>query len=365
MVGPKLIFLSLWVTTSALLHGQVYGGDQETLFWWKNHLVRDKGDTLVVEGLSKKDRKTIEKEAYFSGPYDVFEDRFWTTKKVEGESNEVRLVLYSSADARHWSQEGYLPVSRDERPISIWPLQRDKFLAAYSWHIERGRQSSPFAILKRGEGNRFEIDSLPNPGFPGRLRHKEKDSGNWVFAAENAMLSLTWGRRFVRTPSALVLCNTMTGYFWVVNTDREAPEVELVKLYPKLSGIYLGEKSDTIQPPLLTVQPMRDGKVIITSRSEEATFRSREVEQGFQFRTPPDLKTPQYPKGDEGAKEQAYSHGLTAFPDLMWWNLDPSSLTLKKMDTPNGFAPHFQNLKQLREFTFTLEPDGNVRVPKG
>lgn len=365
MKGLKLLFLFIVVTTSALLHAQVYGGDQETLFWWKHQLVRDKGDTLVVEGMTKKDRKTIEKDAFFKGPYDVFEDRFWTTKKLEGEANAMRLALYSSPDAHHWTHEGYLPVTRDERPIGIWPLQHDKFLAVYAWHILRGRESSPFAILKRGDTPQFDIDFLPKPGFPGRLRKKESGTDSWVFTLENAMLSLTWGRRFVRTPSALVLCDTMAGYFWVVNTDREAPEIELLKLYPKLTGTYLGEKSDSIQPPLLTVQPMRDGQVVITSRSEEATFRSREVEQEFQFRAPPDPRKPLYPQGDEATKEQAYSHGLTAFPDLMWWLLDPSTLTLKRMETPYGFSPHFRNLKQLREFTFTLEPDGRIREPKG
>lgn len=360
MLNIKSSLVIFFIGLCTLLRAQVYGADQENHLWWKGLLVRDKGSSLVVEGLKKIDCKTIEKDPFYDKTYDIFNDIFWTVKKRDSENGQSRLEIYSSIDANKWDLEGYLSISKDVRPIHIWPVQNNTFLGMFAWDIELDGKSSPFALLKYNNSNELKIDSLLQPGFKGRLRWKNKEDDKWYFAPENMLLSLIWGREFVRTPTALVIYNTMTGYFWSIDTSKESPELKFGMLFPKLSGDFIGSNSEFIQPPLLTVLPRQDGHVVITSRSELAVFESRKDEKSFQFQGPPDPQAPKVPDHVQLTKAQIEEEALRAFPDLLWWDLDPTTMNFKSIDTPNGFANKFYSLDELRHFTFRFTPEGNI-----
>ncbi len=358
--------LAIGLLGTGPLHAQVYGARAIPQFWKDGSLVRDQGSELVIEGPRPGDQKTIKKNPIYGKPYDVFEGRFWTSQRPEDGKVISRLTLYSSGDGQTWHPEGFLRYWADERPLGIWPLQKDRFLAVYAWHLERGEKKSPFAILKRGHEDEFEILDLPAPGFPGRLRYKDKEG--WAFAPENVQLAFGWNEAknlsFVRTPTALVLYNPMAGYFWSVDTTKEVPELRFGALYPAMKGPWLGDKSDFIQPPLLTVQPRPDGHVLIASRSEAAMFKAREIEATHQFPGVADPRAPSLPAHRDQEKENVAAYSLQKYPELLWWDLDPARMSFKREDPPDGAPPHFTSVAQLRRFTFRVESNGRVIVTK-
>ena len=363
LMHVRRLGLLLLLALPTSLMAQAYATRSDPEFWHRGQLVTDKGSFLKFEGLKPKDIREVKKNTYFDKAIDEFEDQFWTVKKAGSTAEDARLELYASPDAIHWNLEGYVKNQGSARPLGIWPVQGDRFLAVFDRHVEMGegsdKEASPFVLLRRGKTNAFDLAKLLPCGFVGRLRWKDKD-GMYYFAPENALLSLIWGKEFVRTPSALVLFNTSTGYFWSVDTGKESLELRFGALYPEIQGPKLGvDASDSMQIPILAVHPRPNGHVLIASRSEDAMFKSREAEAKL-LSARPLVRGVKSDTKDEISREEAMQMGVKAYPDLLWWDLDPATMQFKREDPPVGAPGKLRDLAFLRKFTFQQKADGSV-----
>jgi len=358
----KPTFFLATLLSSFPLFSQIYTKLVEPELWMNNRLVRDCGSEIKIESQRKEECKVITKQGEFTKKYDVFGNRFWTTVKREEAGNKARLIVFSSQDADHWREEGSLSITPDERPIHIWPIQNDRFLAMYAWQIERDKMSSPFALLKRGEDGALKIESLLDWGLKAKLRHKDAD-GTWYFSPDVLHLTWQWGLEYARTPSALVIYSSLGGYFWSVDTDQEQIDLKTRVLYPAVKDFLYGPKAQFLEAPVLEVQPCQDGHLLIAARSEDAVFKARELEAKMQFRAIPDPSKPTPVKFDDQSKEAVRRQGLIAYPELLWWDLDPSSMSFKHLDAPYGAPIHFTSLEQFRNFAFRHKVDGSIVFP--
>lgn len=363
----RLLACSLIVLSGSALRAQLVPKDGATQYWDGAKLItQDFGDDAIrIQSPVPGESRVIKVDGFFRRPLDFHEGRFWGLKSIDLPDGRVRLDLYSSLDAVHWSQE--LSISKqipEGRIYRILPVKGDTFLLVSSKTFIKGEATSPFALAKRDGKGGLKFGALLDLGLKYPWFTRANGTGfvipsvpGWEFNPKLGRLIFGVSANFLRTPDAILLPEMATGLMWILRTDTENPKLTCVRIFDALKDeVLVGTWN--FEWAVLGIQSRPNGHFLIASRTLEAVLHSREEEK--------QLKPITSPQGEaqdaQRAREVAQDREVLQFPQVEWWDLDPANGAIKPEPTPPGAPFELRMAGMVRAFRFRYEPIERIVV---
>jgi hypothetical protein len=218
--------------------------------------------------------------------------------------------------------------------------------------------------MKQGKGSLLEIDALLPMGIG-------KHTPDWIFVPSVVQISQGWA-----------VVNSRTGHIWLVRDGGEQVKIRTTKLYGSVKDSAI-QNLGSIDPPILGCQPTLDGTLLIAARSEEAVLKAPEFREAARKAHPipalgkglADLDPSQSgPNPQMEAKLKSLSQQLQArtttvegpllamFPEVVWWELDPTTSLFTKVSAPPGAPEQLLTPEVYRAFRFRFDVKGRMVV---
>ncbi|WLT32425.1 sialidase family protein [Geothrix sp. PMB-07] len=262
-------------------------------------------------------------------------------------------VIFSSTDGKSWT-----PVGKIGGDITGFvPLGNGRFFAYVSLEsLTDGKTGSHMALFRKNDKGDLIQDSLvPYPlsvplcQFTGKRSPEGKPffeiPGQWM------VIQQTFFEPPVVLKDFICVFNRQTG--WVLVFKREDGSLKrTVKVYSSIDEERIKKDGATLEVGLLCLQPTRDGDLLIAARIEDAVLHSRKL-----FPSSPDKLLPgQNPFDAEKAFIPEQRNSVKAWPDVLYWRLDPETGDLRP-DSPQGLPAKIGSLEELKRFRFRMRAD--------
>jgi hypothetical protein len=346
---------------------QVYppGGDQ--LFWGDRILYRvpfalGAQATLVESRAIHPDQeKTIQLPPGLLHVH-RHDGQFYALRKEGAKEGTVRLGLHRSPDAKAWELAATLEVGpTDTRISSVRVLGGGWYILQSSLaQFSIDRKTSPLALGKINAEGRIRVHSLVDLQLPMDL---PLQALGLVFAPLAIPVDRGW-----------VMIHAKTGWGWIIRLSTEGvPNVRRFQIFPGLETAL--KKGTDLELAVLAAQPTKDGDVLIATRSDEAVKTCRAIAATFKNGThgrPVPLQENAKPIEKAKAAADAMAHSsdtkdyrfaedlaVKAHPQVLWWELDPDTGKLTRVD-PSGAVILLQGADQLARFGFRYLANGRL-----
>ena len=314
----------------------------------------------VEDDASRKPVRTI--NASLSGMHilDRFNGFLWACHR-ENKPEERRLRILSSPDGKTWTDEAYYhPIADRDRLLRAYPLGRDWFFLEYLIPVGMGKETSKWAFAKTDDVKHLKVQKLVDMQLPMPLvKEKPKGKDGWTLEDEVQMTGLEpafsgIAADFVaRYPDGLVLASGHTGFLWIITMKDSGPSTRMVQLFPTVVPV-MKKTPGLLEWSILGMQPMPDGSILIASRSEHAVLFARA--EDAPLRSLSQCKDALF----MSKKERSMLESVRQHPEILWWNLDPGTGAIWKVDPPMNIPSRFESIKQACTFRFRPRLDGNL-----
>lgn len=365
-----VVFASVLISACVLTvpgWAQLVPKDGASQYWDGSRLITQGfgDDAIKIQSPVQGESRVVKIDGLFRRPLDFHEGRFWGLKSVDLPDGRVRLDLYSSTDAVHWSAELAIQKQIPEgRVYRILPVRGDTFLLVSSKTFIQGEATSPFALAKRDGKGGLKITGLLDLGLKYPWFIRANGTGfvvpsvpGWEFNPKLGRMIFGVGSNFIRTPNAILLPDMATGWMWILKTDTENPRLTCARLFGSMKDDMLADSWNR-EWAILGIQPRPDGHFLIASRTLEAVLHSREEEKHLKPITTPKGEPPDA----QQAREIAQDREVLRFPKIEWWDLDPANGAIKPEPTPPGAPFELRMAGMVRAFRFHYEPIEQVVV---
>jgi len=358
----KQAILLLTLTFSGLnLAAQVFPAEQTALFWGPSgELYCRQGHEVRVEAPPARpsltrmiklpsDLETVHVEGGW----------FWGNRRVRKPGGQEIQVL-RSADGAHWHFVARWVVGPRQPGCRILAMGAHFLATATMATFQDGNQSSRVAVLTQGRGNDLRLKRLIDLG------PKEGPQGIFV----------PWA---LALPDGWALVHFRTGHLWTIRALGDRIQTRPYKVFDKVPDRALAGNMP-LDVAVLGCQPGPTGDLLIATRSEDAVLKGRAFaksvspELGQPGWVDPELLKDPSPQARETVRRAVEAYGkrqdelqdtvepkvLEAFPELLWWELDPREGTLRRCEPPAGAPSRIGSLEVLKSFRFRFRVDGSL-----
>lgn len=292
--------------------------------------------------------------------FDAYDGRLWMCEDRSTTVDRHRS-FYSSVDGQHWQVEAVAKPLGRAPVLRAYPLSKGHWLLISMGVFEQDKQRSPFALGREGKGHELELDEILDSGLSkGLLAPNGTGKSETMSLAD---LPLAYLQNFVvlgvqgviRTDAGLVIVSDRTGYIWLLHDKQGTASLDLVKLFPQADDRWLVARgpADVL---VLGAQPRPNGHILIAARSEDYAFKARKY-----IDAPPQLMKDST-EADEKAEAEYQKKVTAAFPEVIWWDLDPQKGTFKQEPAPHGAPSRLSSPAAVENFSFIVDESDNVRI---
>lgn len=346
------------------------------MIWEQDRVVRITSTGRVAfEGQTRKNTHEVQLGPGIYSPYhmDLADGAIWVClpESINDKQNIKRL--YRSSDGKSREPVAWVPSVLPEGPVlGLYPLPDDRFLVISKRLFRKGKEVSFLAVGRRNEHQQVSLDSLIHVelgegAFEGAESEQfEKDIRRLIYISGFATSR-------VRGNGTLVFANGIAARFVIL--DLETLHTRLARAFPGIPDkAYWTDAFFEYERALLGIQPRRDGHFTLATRSEKAVLEARAAEKKLRldrFSTAPEATLDQAKaigKADRENPARAEirkaieSDGLVQFPDILWWDLDPETGKVTKIETPPNAPFEIHQAAKLREFRFRVTAKDDIKV---
>jgi hypothetical protein len=358
MKSSHLAFPLLFV--GHFLTAQVFSKDQESTFWNHRNLIIVDSGKITVElhpvGTKAKEIKfdSAYRNVHFQG------DWYWANQLIGPPSDRVIRVL-KSPDGVRWHLEASYEIGKDKPGCRIFAFGNSFLAIATLAPFVASGQASHFAILKPDDHNNLNVHKLLN-----------MESGGHAPAIFVPLVA--------QIPSGWAVVSIRTGHIWLIREQAGTSSLKKIKLFDSVKDKELSSMG-TIDPPILGCQPDPDGFLLLASRSEDVVINGRSMAKalassgagGDGKNTADDRKSIGDNNDDPNAIREALMRQvkdtspieekvLEAYPEILWWKLDPENGSIQRTSTPSGAPRKALSVEILRSFRFRYTLGGKLKL---
>lgn len=359
--------VSVCVTGSA----QTYPKEQESTVWdgdkvvvWETNTASEFGaHNLRVEKRHSKATRVIDSPpgaigiSYWDGVAWAVIRRAGSTEKHRPSSRPIGSVM-RCGDQKNWVF--YAEIVGETLPINLVPLDDGQFLGvspvrgfivegdASHWAVFAMNDKSQLTLKRLLKFDLKEPVYLANSATPGGPKRVELNSKYMSLAG------LPYQIPAIRTPDGIAIVAQKAGVVWIVHPEtgeiRSRTHLFSGVTEEKLSG------ADPLEVCILGIQPRMNGHLLIATRTEDAVLRSAVA---FNLRLTVDTVKSKDKLSDY---HERANRALQGFPEILWWDLDPKTGSLRREDPPMNVPSKIWDLRILAAFRFRFKPDGDLMV---
>ncbi len=121
-------------------------------------------------------------------------------------------------------------------------------------------------------------------------------------------------------------------------------------------------KSETIEHVVLGIQPLRDGKCLIASRSEDAALNARQIFPGKSWTgnlgKEPEKQIQEHKSGNNLNNKNS----LEAFSEILWWYYYPETGDFARISVPKGAPNKIFDPGIMESFRFKITFSNQIQV---
>lgn len=267
-------------------------------------------------------------------------------------------ILSAVLPCRNWEVVGDLPFETAEFMTAV-PLGNGGFLVNGGLSpIRLGDNASFWALLKVDDQGRLRVTSLVQPDLKQSLCERAAvgpqgsefrfRSGYDVF--QQAMLEVP-----IRTPDGIVWVSKETGYLFVFDPETGRHR-RTIRLYDVVGENLLPEAVDKLEPPILCVQSLPSGNLVLAARTEDAVLHARTI-----FPTASNRRA--IPESSKPEHQRAIRDGHEAFSDILYWEVNLTSGDRFQATVPTGWPRRIWNPSVFASFRFTTDLAGKWSRP--
>lgn len=273
-------------------------------------------------------------------------------RREQGPSGRT-CAIFSSPDAKTWTPVGHIPGD----VTGFVPLRNGRYFACVALRpLTDGRSGSHMALFRQSEKGGLRLEALVAFPFSEPLCRptgKRNPDGQPSFTIPDkwSVVHQTFFEPPVVLQDHLCLYNRQTG--WVLVFSREDGSLKrTVKVYAGVDETRIQRDGSKLEVGLLCLQATREGSLLIASRMEDAVLHSRSL-----FASNPDKLLPgQAPFEAEQAFIPDQRNSVKAWPDILYWRLDPETGDLRPEAPPN-LPLKIHRLEDLKRFRFRMRID--------
>ncbi len=276
---------------------------------------------------------------------------YCTGYQITGVAKDQMTTRLWIRELQGWRHMASLVVPRRKGAALIQPLENGRFLAIAKGNLDSEAapgQGSPFSILTLDERDQLQFRTALDPELP------KLDS------LPELKFLIPFGLA-IRTPDHLTLILQKTGMYWVFSLENGSLQ-RSGRLYASLTDDLLLQGLPW--PLVLHAQPLPDGDLIWSSRSEAAITGAR---QGLADLKRLEMETGKASLQDQHRWVEAWKSKRMElnqqFPDVVWWRFSPRSGTFTKLNPPPpGARETLAGLSDESAFHWIPTGTGQVRV---
>lgn len=237
---------------------------------------------------------------------------------------------------------------------AIFPLSSGRYLGVSTDPtIKDGNASYVFYKLSLGSNKRFKIED----GLDWGLEAQPFRNGLFALPALERDLLVVHSARIGKW---LLIMSPETGIIWIFDSDK-AELSRVVEVFSSVDEARL-RKNDLMQC-ITGAQPRSDGDLLISSHSEDYVLKGKMLGP---WKENSDLWFKEgAPQEDVDANVRRYFENagaaLRAFPEVLWWRLDPGTGHLAPEQPPLNVPDRIDSTRLLSDFNWRFRPDGSLR----
>lgn len=380
MIPPRFCRISfaiaLLTACGGLLSSQTLPRDQEQLIWEVDRVVRITSmGRVYFEGTTRKKTHEVQLGPGIFSPYhmDFADGAFWVCLPDRLDDKQNIKRLYRSLDGKNREPVAWVPSIVSEGPVlGLYPLPDDRFLLISKRLFRKGKEVSFLAVGRMNEHQQVSIDNLI-PVDLGTDALKGAESRQFDEDPHHLLYLSSFPAGRVRGQDFMLFVNSMAAR--VVVLDLETLHTRLARVFPGIPDkAYWTDEFFDFEHALLGIQPRRNGHFTLATRSEKAVLEARktEIKLGLnRFSAPPEATINQAKNLSTADRENPTrieirkaieSDGLVQFPDILWWDLDPETGKVTKIESPPGAPFEIHHAAKLREFRFRVTAKDEIKV---
>lgn len=347
-----VLFLGLtWAPLQAQIWPEVVS---ERQFWDDRNLItvseNDREVRVDGPGLPRNGRLHQLPDGF---RYLAFADGAHYAMRREHGASGRSCAIVSSTDARTWN-----PVGRIGGDVTGFvPLRNGRYFVYVALKsLTDGKSGSHMALFRKNERGELLQDALVAYPFSEplcRFTGKRGPDGKPAFAIPDkwSVVQQTFFEPPVVVQDFICVFNRQTG--WVLIFSREDGSLKrTVRVFSGVDEERIQRDGSKLEVGLLCLQATREGDLLIASRMEDAVLHSRIL-----FASYPDRMLPgQAPFEAEKAFVPDQRNSVKAWPDLLYWRMDPETGNLQR-DSPRGLPAKAGSLEELKRFRFRMRMD--------
>lgn len=282
---------------------------------------------------------------------------FWGQRVLKRGASEIDVLR--SIDGRHWHLFTRWQMEPGLSRCRLFRLG-EGFLAIGSVRpFQMEGKASRFAYLKAGSGERLLLDRLLPEG------PQEPRSDSTLFQR----LFVPW---VMEIPQGWAVLNFRTGDIWMFRATGEGLNQRFLQIFPEASK----DGSDPY-PPLLGCALRPEGTLLLATRSEDAVKKGMALAGNDEPLRPGAMPDSVRFQGAEAQgqwerdqvmaqfrarSEQGAGRVREAFPEVLYWDLDPETGRLTRCPPPQGAPSRLLSEEAERTFTFRFRADGSFSL---
>lgn len=306
---PYVLCMGQWTQ-----QGRLFSCPDEPLRWLIRGRIKEVAHPKLPSPL--KDSPNFQPPPNLGGLGFHFQDALW----INGWTRKESVLFRQSGTG--WEEVAKVPCTSFSRNTSLIPLRNGRYLVFNPPDPDpKPKKKNPyfygiFAQDERGELVSRSLESLP-----------ERD---WQEDANLALATRLDATAF--TDDHVTVCCAEYGRFWIFSLE-DGRLRHTVDLYGQETAKLLGRKQ--IPRMVLEFQPRKDGRLLISAR-DEALIKPLLAEVKKAEARLNDWMRPNLPEDQENglwnSLQRQVAEVLMPFPHLTWFELDPDTGSLKRLN---------------------------------
>lgn len=241
--------------------------------------------------------------------------------------------------------------------VQLHPLGNGRYWAVTSTpglFSDGDGASYPVAILSKGKGDKLRVHSVLDLGLDKPFFFKQRPP---TAARATPYAALTWDILMplvIRADGYLVLVLPDAGLLFVF--DAETGQFKRkAQVYSSVTEELLTRPRE-LAPCVLVAHPTPSGKVLLSTRSEDAILQAARAFREHM----PTINSDQDYIANRDKIAELHTLNLKVFPRVLWWTFDPANGSLHEELPPQHFPTLVQTVEELNAFRWRFKPDGNL-----
>lgn len=364
-LNATALILLLSLLVGGRLFGQTFPKEQGDLFWNGRNLICSDAGEIRIESVNLAPRQ-LKIPADFHCVH--FADGFYWANQDIRTAREREIRVLRSSDGIHWHTHTKWVVSKDHPGCRIFALGSSFVGISVMAPFPGDAPRSMIAVLEEGRTSALEVKNTIDMKTSGHVPS--------LFVPKVVQISDGWA-----------IVNFRTGHIWTIQASEGGYRTRAAKLFDKIKDEAL-DALEGVESPILGCQPNSNGSLLIVSRSEDAALHARRYAKQLRRELDPEQAKPGYgfldpelrkdPSAETRAKiekhfddlaarkkaldDQIGPKVLDAYPELLWWIMDPSNGRIKACPVPEGAPSKLLSIDIFEKFRFRFQLDGTVTV---